>query len=139
MKSTITTVFLLPLTFAFAQSDEDLIREKMTQQEVCWNAGDLDCFMETYWNSEQLLFIGSKGLTYGWQQTLDNYRKGYPNKEAMGKLSFDLKKFEKLSKNHWFVVGQWKLSRSIGDLDGHFSLIWKKFNGEWLIVADHSS
>jgi hypothetical protein len=36
------------------------------------------------------MFIGKSGITYGWQKTLDNYKKGYPDKEAMGKLHFTL-------------------------------------------------
>ena len=64
------------------------INEKMSEQETCWNTGDLECFMQHYWHSDSLLFIGKSGLTYGWQPTLDNYISGDPDKYAMGKLTF---------------------------------------------------
>lgn len=95
--------------------------------------------MELYWHSDSLLFIGKNGPTYGWENTLSNYRKSYPNPEAMGKLTFILLHEEKLSKDALFVVGKWHLSRSIGNVQGHFSLIFKKIDGKWKIVADHSS
>ena len=123
----------------FAQTPELQIREVMANQEACWNEGDLECFMEGYWESDKLVFIGSKGLTYGWDQTLENYKKGYPSTEKMGTLKFTIKVIEPLSEEYWFVIGGWHLDRSEGDLEGHFSLIWRDIEGEWKIVADHAS
>ena len=119
----------------------DLIKIQMQEQEDCWNKGDLDCFMQHYWKSDSLKFIGKSGVNYGWQTTLDNYKKGYPSKEKMGKLEFTNKSIEFIDKETIFVVGEWKLVRadSLGDLGGYYSLIWKKKNEEWVIIADHSS
>lgn len=140
MKNLLTFFLLLSASsITSAQTPEIAIKAVMKEQVQCWNQGDLECFMKSYWQSEQLLFIGSKGLTYGWQQTLDNYRKSYPDKSAMGTLEFDLKSLEPLSEDYWFVVGKWKLTRENDAPEGHFSLIWRNLNGEWVIVADHSS
>ena len=79
------------------------------------------------------------GVKWGWQETLNNYKKSYPDTVAMGKLSFDIIKIEKLSGKYYYVVGKWMLKRSIGDLSGHYNLLLKKINGAWKIVADHSS
>jgi hypothetical protein len=57
----------------------------------------------------------------------------------MGKLDFDLLEVKRLSALYFFVVGKWRLTRSIGDLKGHFTLLFKKINNKWVIVADHSS
>ena len=95
--------------------------------------------MDGYWRSDSLRFIGSRGLTYGWQQTLDNYRKGYPDRDAMGILNFTILSIEPLSRKSAFVVGKWHLKRTKGDLSGHFTLLWRKVDGKWVIVADHSS
>ena len=35
------------------------------------------------------MFVGSQGITYGWKATLENYKKGYPDRATMGKLKFD--------------------------------------------------
>lgn len=120
---------------------ESQIREMLQAQSDCWSQGNLDCFMQDYWKSDSLLFVGKSGLTYGWQKTLDNYRKSYPDASAMGKLTFTLKEMRPLSQDHMLVVGQWHLQReeSLGDLQGHFSIILKRFPDGWKIIADHSS
>ena len=128
------------LQYASAQTKaETAIRAILQRQQGDWNAGKIDAFMVGYWESEQLKFIGSKGLTYGWRQTLDNYHVRYPDRAAMGTLTFTLLSVEQLSKKSAFVVGKWQLARSIGDVGGHFTLLWKKIKGKWVIVADHTS
>lgn len=123
-----------------AQSkDEQQIRQSLAIQNDAWNKGDLETFMSTYWNSDSLMFIGKSGITYGWTKTLENYKKGYPDTAAMGKLRFDLLEFRRLSPDYYFVVGKWFLTRSIGNVGGHFTLLFRKIKGRWLIVADHSS
>lgn len=117
------------------------IDNKMQEQEDCWNAGDLPCFMQHYWKSDSLRFIGSKGLTYGWQQTLDNYITSYPDKSTMGKLKFTNEVREMVDVNTVQVIGQWQLMRadSLGSLQGYYSLLWKNKNDKWVIISDHSS
>ena len=85
------------------------------------------------------MFIGKSGVTRGWQHTLNNYKKGYPDTAAMGKLSFDIIKVEKLSKKHYWVAGKWMLRRANDAPSGHYMLLLRKIRGQWVIVADHSS
>ena len=116
------------------------INQKMNEQETCWNTGDLECFMQHYWHSDSLLFIGKSGLTYGWQPTLDNYTSSYPDKSAMGKLTFTNEVKEFIDIETVQVIGQWELQRdSLENLGGYYSLLWKIKKGEWVIVSDHSS
>lgn len=123
-----------------AQSkDEKEIRQLLTVQTQSWNRGDIEGFMQTYWKSDSLMFIGKSGVKWGWQQTLNNYKKGYPDTTAMGKLSFDILQVKKLSDEYYYVVGKWMLKRTIGDLSGHYDLLLRKIKGKWFIVADHSS
>lgn len=121
------------------QADVTRIKALMEQQTKAWNDGNLEGFMDTYWASDSLMFIGKKGITYGWQATLDNYKKSYLDKTAMGRLSFNLIEFKKLAADVYFVVGKWHLARTIGDLSGHFTIVLRNINGQWKIVADHSS
>ncbi|MEN8827400.1 MAG: nuclear transport factor 2 family protein [Flavobacteriales bacterium] len=113
----------------------------MIKQEEAWNKGDLEGFMDCYWKSDSLRFIGKSGLNTGWQNTLDNYKKSYQNKQEMGTLKFTNKSLDFVGEQTIFVVGEWKLSRedSLGDLGGMYSLIWEKKNGVWVITTDHSS
>jgi len=137
--------YLLALFFTIstnssAQSkDEPAIRNAMSEQLAAWNAGDIDRFMLTYAQSDSLMFIGKSGVTYGWQKTLANYKKNYPDTAAMGKLNFTILDVKRLSVLYFFVVGRWHLTRSIGDVGGHFTLLFKKIKNKWLIVVDHSS
>ncbi|MEZ4950591.1 MAG: hypothetical protein R2784_14585 [Saprospiraceae bacterium] len=73
MKNTLLVFSLLLLTgFQLQAQDKDVLEVKrlMAQQEADWNRGDIDAFMQVYWKSEKLQFIGAEGITYGWQQTL---------------------------------------------------------------------
>jgi len=105
-----------------AQSkDEKAIIQILSEQDAAWNRGDLEGFMKGYWKSDSLMFIGKNGITYGWEKTLDNYKKGYPDTAAMGKLNFEYIEMKQLSPNYFFVVGKWHLTRTIGHLDGAFT------------------
>jgi hypothetical protein len=135
---------LLPVLFfsmvAFTQSSDELtIRKVLDNQIKAWNKGDIEDFMQGYWKNDSLMFIGKNGINWGWQKTLENYKKRYPDVTAMGKLSFDIILIKELSPEYYYVVGKWMLNRSIGDLDGHYNLLFRKINGIWLIIADHSS
>ena len=118
---------------------EEKIRTVLSEQQDCWNQGDIDCFMQGYWNSDSLRFIGKSGVNYGWQATLDNYKKSYPDKAAMGQLEFDILHVEPLGNEHYLVTGKWKLIRETDTPNGLFTLIWKRFEDEWKIIYDHSS
>ncbi|MBL4677351.1 MAG: nuclear transport factor 2 family protein [Mucilaginibacter sp.] len=139
MKKLILSFLLLTLSCCCFAQDKQAIAKVMHQQQIDWSNGDLDGFMQSYWKSDSLVFIGKRGPTYGWQQALDNYKKGYPDKTAMGKLSFRLDKIELLSKADAFVMGAWSLAREKDTPGGYFTLWFKKINGKWVIVCDHTS
>lgn len=120
-------------------SDEKAILEIMAEQEACWNKADLDCFMEGYWKSDSLRYIGSSGVNYGWQNTLDRYKKSYSSPEKMGTLTFDIVSLEFLCEDNAMMLGKWHLKRTEDELQGYFTLIWTKFEEGWRIVYDHSS
>lgn len=127
-------------THCWAQSkDEIAIRKILDTQTMAWNKGDIVAFMNGYWENDSLIFIGKSGVTYGWTNTLNNYKKGYPDTAAMGKLHFTLIQVKKLSGEYYHVVGKWFLKRSIGDVGGHYTLVFRKINGRWVIISDHSS
>lgn len=112
----------------------------LDRQTKAWNTGDVAAFMHGYWESDSLLYIGKTGVRQGYQTTLDSYRKNYPDRAAMGTLTFNILNVSFPSADVAFVVGKWQLIRpEKGDVGGHFSLLWRRINGAWVIVADHSS
>jgi len=114
------------------------IRLVMEAQEIAWNNHDLEGFMQGYWKSDSLKFYGSRGFTYGWDQTLANYKKGYPTKAESGTLNFVINDISKIEGDNYWVMGEYHLKRQAGNADGVFMIIFKKIDGEWKIVADMS-
>jgi len=133
--------FLLIITTAFTlrAQDKEAILKVLATQQAAWNRGDINSFMQGYWKSDSLLFVGKSAPTHGWQATLDNYKKGYPDKAAMGILTFDVMKVELLDATNAFVLGGWKLKREKDTPGGYFTLWFRKINGEWKVVVDHTS
>ena len=118
--------------------DKKIILSILETQEQAWNNYDIEGYMEGYWKSDSLKFYGANGLTYGWQQTLDNYNKRYPSKEHTGTLNFKINDISKINDGAYFVMGEYHLTRPVGNANGVFMIIFKKINSEWKIVADIS-
>lgn len=123
------------------EAEIKVIQQKMDEQIACWNNGDIHCYMQHYWHSDSLMFIGKSGVTYGWDSTLNNYLESYPDKKNMGLLHFENEVIRFLDDETVQVIGAWSLDRGedLNDLEGHYSLIWKRKEGEWVIISDHSS
>lgn len=138
-KLILVCIFFSVFQWANAQKKQS-IREIITTQQELWNRGDIPGFMAYYWKSDSLKFIGAKGVTRGWNATLERYLKNYPDKNAIGKLQFDIQEIDQFSEDTAWVLGKWYLFRPVnGDIGGYFTLIFKRINGHWLIVSDHTS
>ena len=138
MKSYWMILIIFFYSFNISASEKDQILSIMEKQEVAWNEANLEAFMQPYWKSDKLKFIGKNGIKYGWHTTLENYKKSYPDKAAMGKLHFDVLQVE-INNNTAFVLGKWRLIRTEDILSGFYTLFWKRIDGQWLITIDHSS
>lgn len=130
---------ILCTTLHAQNADEKAIRKLLDDQIFYWNKGDLDNFVKGYWNNDSVMFIGGKGIVYGYQNTLDRYKKSYSDTAQMGKLRFEILHVNKLSPKYYYVIGKYFLKRSVGDADGHYTLLFRKIKGVWKIVSDHSS
>lgn len=140
MNRSIVIVLLMLSSYGFSQSkDEQAVRHVLDEQTKAWNQGDIDGFMKGYWKNDSLKFVGKSGITYGWNNTLTNYKKNYSDTVKMGKLDFNIISVKQLSPEYVFVTGQWHLKRSIGDVGGYFTLLFQKFGNSWLIITDHTS
>lgn len=121
-----------------AQPEKD-IRNCLMAQQKAWNNGDIEGFMEYYWKSDSLRFMTKEKVTKGWNATLKRYKQGYPDKASMGKLDFDILSVEVLGAEHALVTGKWTVLASNEKQSGHFNLLFRRINGEWRIVLDHTS
>jgi hypothetical protein len=127
-----------------SKTDKTDIISVLRFQESKWNEGNIDGYMEGYLHSDSLKFITKKGVTYGWENTLQKYKKSYPDKAAMGTLVFDIVSIEALCDHKAIMTGKWTLTiyDSINvkkDVGGYFTLIWQKIEGKWFIIIDHTS
>lgn len=125
--------------FLLAENERTEIMRSFILTQDAWNQGNLEQFMEGYWVSDSLVFVGSKGPTYGYDSTLESYRRGYPDTVVMGRLKFDVIDLRKIDTRTALMVGKFYLTRTIGDLQGYYTLVWQKINDKWVIISDHSS
>lgn len=140
-------IFLISLLLTFSVSGQTRISLKdsisivkvLKFQEDAWNEGNINKFMEGYLKSDKIVFTGSSGSIYGWEETKKRYLNNYSNRALMGNLKFKIINFQKLSEHIIQMQGSFYLKRKIGDSKGFFSLIWKKENEKWFIISDHTS
>lgn len=121
------------------ESPRQAILGVLEEQQRAWNRGDVDGFMKGYWNSPELTFAGSSGVTRGWQPVLERYRKNYPDLKAMGQLEFSEVEVRMLGKEAALVLGRWHLKRESDELGGIYTLVFQRFAEGWRIIHDHTS
>ncbi|MBS1626777.1 MAG: nuclear transport factor 2 family protein [Bacteroidetes bacterium] len=139
-KTTILFLTLFIFTCTHAQhTDEQQIATVLNNQKDEWNKGNIEKFMIGYWENDSLVFMSKNGPIYGYKSALNNYKKNYSDTLAMGKLHFEIISIKKLSNNYAFVIGKYFLTRSIGNANGAFTLLFRKINGKWEIIVDHTS
>lgn len=122
-----------------AAAEETAIRQLLQRQVEAWNRGDLERFMEGYVHSDSLRFASGARVRRGWTATLERYRKSYPDRAAMGTLTFDQLDVRVLSPQWATVFGAWRLERENDAPHGLFTLLLKRRAGRWRIVHDHTS
>lgn len=115
------------------------IRALLEMQQAAWNRGDLDAFMTGYWKSDRTEFVGVSGVVRGWQAVLDRYRHSYPDRKAMGQLTFSDLEITVLAPDAAYILGHWELVREADHPGGVFTLIARRFPDGWRIVHDHTS
>ncbi|MDX2200563.1 MAG: nuclear transport factor 2 family protein [Phycisphaerae bacterium] len=117
------------------------IQGVLMRQADEWNRGNIDAFMNFYWNSEKLTFSSAGQTRRGWTATRDHFKSRYDTREKMGVLRFSDLKIESLSPNAAYVLGRWDLVRTAPDkpVGGVFTLVVAKLDNAWRIIHDHTS
>jgi len=120
-------------------ADREAIGSVLRSQQSAWNRAHVDAFLEGYWHSPELTFSGSSGVARGWDGVLARYKKSYPDRAAMGQLTFSELEFRFLGPDAALVLGKWHLQREKDELGGVFTLVWQRFPDGWKIIHDHTS
>jgi len=137
----VLTLSLSSLLGSQSSSRERDIRGVLEAQQAAWNRGDVEGFMSGYEASDATTFVGAS-ITRGYQKVLENYKRRYPTKEKMGRLTFSDLEVKPLGAEYASVIGKWHLARSAdagGDVGGIFTLLFRKSAGGWKIILDHTS
>ena len=122
------------------QSDDvAAILTLLNDQTAAWNRGDIDGFMNGYWNSNQTEFVSSDGVSHGWQALLERYRRGYPDRKAMGHLTFSDLEIRVECSTAAYALGEYHLQRENDNPSGVFTLNFRKFPEGWRVVVDHTT
>ena len=108
-------------------------------QADAWTRGDIDAFMQTYAQVDDLRFASGGNVTYGWKATLARYQQRYPDRAAMGTLAFSELTVTELSPDAALLFGHWQLTRAHDTPHGLFTLLVRRTPAGWKIFADHTS
>jgi ketosteroid isomerase-like protein len=121
------------------QADTQAITKVLKTQVAAWNRGDIGEFMFGYWRSRYTEFENDSGVYQGWDDVLKRYEKAYPNRAAMGQLTFSGLEIHVLCPDSAYVIGKYRLDRKKDHPEGVFTLIFRRFSDGWKIVNDHTT
>ena len=124
-----------------AEAERTAIAAVLDAQVVAWNEGDVIAFMDGYIRSDSLRFASGNSVRRGWQTTLERYQTTYPDRDAMGTLTFEDLEIEVLAPRWATVFGRFRLQRGgdYEDLTGLFTLLFEKRPEGWRVRYDHTS
>jgi ketosteroid isomerase-like protein len=117
--------------------NESAILQVLKLQQIAWNRGDIEGFMDGYWRSHDVVFISGDTATRGWQTVHDRYRSRYSDANKMGQLTFS--QVRMFGYDGALVFGKWQLERTADHPHGRFTLVFRKTPDGWKIVHDHTS
>jgi hypothetical protein len=122
-----------------SQTDSQAIASVLNEQVGDWNRGDIPAFMGGYWRSNDTEFVNTAGIFQGWDNVLKRYQSSYPNRAAMGHLTFSGLEIHVLCPDSAYVIGKYRLDREKDHPQGVFTLIFRKFPEGWRIINDHTT
>ncbi len=124
-----------------ASRQELSIIKVLIAQENAWNKGDLAGFASSFKDSPDTLVI-THTVSRGFTGLLDEYKRDYPSKAAMGTLSYSELEVHPLDENFAVVIGKYRLERGKkdgGNAEGLFSLVFENTDNGWKIIVDHTT
>jgi ketosteroid isomerase-like protein len=117
------------------------VRAVLDRQVADWNKGDLDGFLDGYWNSPKVVFMSGGQRFDGYEAMRDRYHRRYQAEgKAMGHLAFSELEVEPLGPESAMARGRFRLTMPDGTKPtGLFTVIFRKFPAGWKIIHDHTS
>lgn len=110
------------------------IDDLLNAQVAAWNAGDLDGYLATYADSDDLTQFTGTETRQGIGEVRDYYRSQAAS--GMGQLALSETGIEVLGSTSACVRGRWKVARSGQTSAGLFTLVLKKQRDGWRILHE---
>lgn len=118
------------------RANQEAVKSMLSAQAGSWNRGDLPGFCAVY--ADDAVFVSPTGVTKGREAVLARYQKRYPDKKAMGTLSFEFVETREQT-DAISVIAKWTLAYPDKPAaTGHTLLVLHKKGDRWLIVQDAS-
>lgn len=120
-------------------SDYQQIYSLLINMADRWNAHDIDGYLAPYWKSPDLLVVVEGEQLRGWADVLSTYHRGYPNLDEMGSAITDRIQIQLVSPDVAVALTWWKVIQKRGPVLGTSTVVFRKIDGNWVIVVLHSS
>ena len=111
----------------------------VASMEQAWNRGDFRGYMAGFENPG-VRFVSNGRMSGGWQQSLDNYIRGYGGSpDGRGQLHFYDISIDVYAPDAALLISHYHLERPVHPQEGINTRIFRKINGHWVIDMNHVS
>ncbi|MBV9488432.1 MAG: SgcJ/EcaC family oxidoreductase [Verrucomicrobia bacterium] len=125
---------------AAADTETQAIGQLIEEMYASWNRHNIEAFMTSFWQSDELLTVIDDEMFYGWNALYRSYVNGYPDRNAMGSITLNRIHVKLLRPDFAVVVTWWTfeyLPRP-AEIAGSSTMNLQKFPDGWRIVFTHS-
>jgi ketosteroid isomerase-like protein len=105
----------------------------------CWNAHDLEGYMDGAWKSKDFLLVVDALEIRGWAEAMAAYQRGYADRNMMGNLVCERVETQLISNDTGLVVTRWTLYLKGGKVLGTSTMVARRFTEGWKFISDHST
>ncbi len=116
------------------------VQQLLESSADAWNRGDLEGFVGDYARDSGTTFMAGGTVQYGFDWIYGNYSGWWDLGDERDSLRFESVAARALGSDHILATARFVLFR--GDsvtASGPFTLVWRRIEGEWKIIHDHTS
>ena len=141
---TLSLIALLAITLPASAEDDKAdvaaaVRSVMAATREAWNRGDLAGYMAGFARSERTRHIFNRDVTVSHSAIEARFRSRYPDPSSMGTISNSDLDISVLAPDAASAFAHWTFERDGKTFAGVFTLIFRRLDGRWVIVHDHST